>query len=197
MGHGRDRHMTRGFRAAGGGVAVDLDAEETEILRAMAGLVLELVEEPPEKDEFERIVGIGANTEKPDDPVLARLFPDAYSGDDADPSSSADFRRYTEDGLRLNKRANARSLIEELPAGGGGRVELDSGGAHAWLKSLNDVRLALGTRLGIDEEAHDAYLRGEAVVPESQAAALHLYDWLGMLQESLVEALFDVRREGE
>ncbi|MUL40111.1 DUF2017 domain-containing protein [Streptomonospora sp. PA3] len=184
--------MTRGFQAVGGGVAIDLDPDDAEILRAMAGLVLELVDPPPEKDEFERIVGIGTSTEKPDDPVLARLFPDAYSGDEAD--SSADFRRYTEDGLRLHKRENARSLMEALPASGGGRVELDLGTAHAWMKSLNDVRLALGTRLGIDEETQEAYQRGEAAVPEADATAMHLYDWLGVLQESLVQALFDAQR---
>ncbi|MBB5997504.1 DUF2017 domain-containing protein [Streptomonospora salina] len=187
--------MAFGFRAAaGGGVVIDLDSDEADILRAMGGLVLDLVEAPPEKDEFERIVGIGANAEKPDDPVLARLFPDAY-GDDA--GAAGDFRRYTEDGLRLHKRENARRILDALPADGGGRVDLDAGGAHAWMKSLNDVRLALGTRLGIDEETHDAYLRGEDAVPETDAAAMHLYDWLGMLQESLVEALSDAAEGGK
>ncbi|GAB3446160.1 DUF2017 domain-containing protein [Streptomonospora sediminis] len=175
-------------------MAIDLSSDDAEILRAMAGLVLELVEPPPEKDEFERILGIGDSTEKPDDPVLARLFPDAYSGDHAD--ASGDFRRFTEDTLREHKRENARSLMDALPASGGGRIELDRAGAHAWLKSLNDVRLALGTRMGIDQEAHDAYLRGEAAVPEADATAMHLYDWLGVLQESLVQALFEGHRPG-
>ncbi|QBI52901.1 DUF2017 domain-containing protein [Streptomonospora litoralis] len=186
--------MTRGFRAVGGGVAVDLDSDEAEILRAMAALVLEMVEAPPEKDEFERILGIGESTETPEDPVLARLLPDAYSGDDAD--LSGEFRRFTEDGLRLHKRENAQSLMDALPASGGGRVELDPAGGHAWLKSLNDVRLTLGTRLGIDEETQDAYMRGEDAVPEADATAMHLYAWLGELQETLVEALFEAGPEG-
>ncbi|MBV2367138.1 DUF2017 domain-containing protein [Streptomonospora nanhaiensis] len=185
--------MTKGFRPVRGGVTIDLDADEVEVLRSMAALVLDLVEPPPERDEFESIVGIGTSSTRPDDPVLARLFPDAYS-DDAE--SAGDFRRYTEDGLRRHKRENAQAVAAALPPRGGGRITLDLGDAHAWLKALNDVRLVLGTRLGVEEETFEAYLRGEYTVPESEAVAMHVYDWLGGLQETLVQALFGAGSKG-
>ncbi len=174
--------MTFGFRPTrDGGVTVKLDAEEVTVMRSMANLVLELVEPPDPKDEFAELVGIGSNEHKSDDPVLARLFPDAYEDDS---EAAGDFRRYTEDSLRQGKRANAETILAALPSSKG-RITLGPEDAHAWLKALNDVRLALGTRLGVSED-DEAHLRGD----ESGAAALHLYDWLGGLQESLVQALF-------
>ncbi|MBB6170354.1 hypothetical protein HNR23_000414 [Nocardiopsis mwathae] len=176
--------MTMGFRPDSGGVAIDLDAEESAVLRSMAALLLDLVEEPEPRDELAELVGIGGSAEKPDDPVLARLFPDAYGeGTEA----SGDFRRYTEDDLRRHKRENARTMLSGLPVAGG-TLRLDLAAAHAWMKALNDVRLALGTRLGVDEHTYAREGRGE--LSEGDAAALHIYDWLGKLQESLVQSLF-------
>ncbi|TQN30815.1 uncharacterized protein DUF2017 [Haloactinospora alba] len=177
--------MTIGFRSHQSGVAIELDADEAAVLRSMATLILDLVEPPAEKDEFAELVGIGGNSEKPEDPVLARLFPDAYTGDN---EAAGDFRRYTEDGLRQNKRGNAEVILADVPSTGG-TVTLDAERAHAWMKSLNDVRLALGTRIGADEETYEAYLNGEKQSNESDEAAMHIYDWLGGLQESLVQAL--------
>lgn len=175
--------MTFGFRPTGdGGVTVELDSDEVAVLRSMANLVLELVEPPPAKDEFGELVGIGGNDQKSDDPVLARLFPDAYSDDN---EAASDFRRYTEDELRQGKRANAETILGALPEANG-RITLGPQDAHAWMKALNDVRLALGTRLGVTEENYDTLVQGD----DSRSAALHLYDWLGGLQESLVQALF-------
>ncbi|MFC7326949.1 DUF2017 domain-containing protein [Marinactinospora rubrisoli] len=179
--------MTTGFRSAPhGGVSIDLDRDEAAVLRSMANLVLELVEPPAPQDEFAEMVGIGGSSEKPDDPVLARLFPDAYADDT---ESAGDFRRYTEDGLRRHKRENANAVLSALPESGG-RITLGRPEALAWMKSLNDVRLALGTRLGVEEESYQAHLRGERnAADSSNEAALHIYDWLGGLQDTLVHAL--------
>lgn len=181
--------MTNGFRPVPGGVTITLDADEAAVLRSMATLVLDVVEPPAggdADDEFAELVGIGRSSERPDDPVLARLFPDAYT-DDRD--AAGDFRRYTEDGLRRQKRENAESVLAALPVSGG-EMRLDTAGAHAWMKSLNDVRLALGTRLGVDEETHEAFLSGQARADDADSAALHVYDWLGGLQETLVQSLY-------
>ncbi|GAB3208321.1 DUF2017 domain-containing protein [Marinactinospora thermotolerans] len=178
--------MTMGFRPAPGGAAISLDPDEAAVLRSMAAMLLGLIEEPRADDEFARIVGIGSETEPPKDPVLARLLPDAYTGD---AEAAGEFRRYTEDDLRRHKRDNAQALVDSLPEAGG-EVVLDLAGGHAWLKALNDVRLALGTRLGVEEETYEAYLRGQAEpADEASAAALHVYEWLGALQDSLVHAL--------
>ena len=119
----------------------------------------------------------------PEDPVLARLLPDAY-GDD--PEAAGDFRRYTEQGLRSGKVAAAQTVLATLPAGGG-RVRLAAGDAEAWLRSLNDVRLALGVVLGITED-YEREL-SELDPEDPREAYLHIYDWLTFLQETLVRAL--------
>jgi hypothetical protein len=119
----------------------------------------------------------------PEDPVLARLLPDAY-GDD--PEAAGEFRRYTEPGLRSGKVAAAQTVLATLPAGGG-RVRLSAGDAEAWLRSLNDVRLALGVVLGITEDYESEF---GALDPEDpRQAYLHVYDFLTFLQETLVRAL--------
>ena len=119
----------------------------------------------------------------PEDPVLARLLPDAY-GDD--PEAAGEFRKYTEQGLRSGKVAAARTVLATLPSEGG-RVRLSAGDAEAWLRSLNDVRLALGVVLGItDDYEHES----GALDPEDpREAYLHVYDFLTFLQETLVRAL--------
>jgi hypothetical protein len=120
----------------------------------------------------------------PDDPVLARLLPDAYPDD---PAAAGEFRRYTESGLRSGKVAAARTVLDTLPEGGG-RVRLSAEQAQAWLRSLNDIRLALGVRLEVTEDRDAMLERADQGGP--QAAGLWIYDWLTLLQETLVEALW-------
>ncbi len=119
----------------------------------------------------------------PDDPVLARLFPDAYG---EDPEAAGEFRRYTEQGLRSGKVAAARTVLATLPSDGG-RVRLSAGDAEAWLRSLNDVRLALGVVLGITEDYEREFTGLDPEDPRQ--AYLHVYDFLTFLQETLVRAL--------
>ncbi|MGR6997856.1 DUF2017 domain-containing protein [Yinghuangia aomiensis] len=122
---------------------------------------------------------------RPRTSVLARLLPDAYRDDAA---ASAEFRRYTENDLRLRKVDNARTVRADIAAAGpGARVVLDEAHAQAWLGALNDLRLALGTNLGVTE---DLDLYAESLDPDDpRLAVLAVYHWLGVLQESLVEAL--------
>ena len=55
----------------------------------------------------------------------------------------------------------------------------------AWLAALNDVRLVLGVRLAVTEEATPADFAGD---PETEGA-FELYRYLSFLQEYVVEAL--------
>jgi hypothetical protein len=120
----------------------------------------------------------------PDDPVLARLLPDAYPDD---PAAAGEFRRYTESGLRSGKVAAARTVLDTLPEDGG-RIRLSPDEAQAWLRSLNDIRLALGVRLEVTEDRDAMLERASEAGP--RAAGLWIYDWLTLLQETLVEALW-------
>ena len=83
--------------------------------------------------------------------------------------------------------AAARTVLDTLPEDGG-RIRLSGDQAQAWLRSLNDIRLALGVRLEVTED-REATL-GRAGHDSPQAAGLWIYDWLTLLQETLVEALW-------
>lgn len=128
-------------------------------------------------------VRLSDNTTAPDDPVLARLFPDAYRDDD---EAAAEFRRYTEVGLRDGKLAAAATVLDDL--GSAGDIVIDHERAQAWLRALNDLRLALGTRLEITEEMHERF--GELDPDDPRFPAFAAYDWLSFLQESLVRAVW-------
>jgi Domain of unknown function (DUF2017) len=128
-------------------------------------------------------LGLAEAAELPDDPILARLLPDAYADD---PTASGEFRRYTEVGLRSGKVAAAQTVLDTLPASGG-RVRLSAGDAQAWLRALNDVRLSLGVVLGVTDDFDDTV--STLTADDPRAAYIGVYQWLAYLQESLVEAL--------
>ncbi|MET9874531.1 DUF2017 domain-containing protein [Actinacidiphila glaucinigra] len=179
--------------AAGGGAAVALDEVEISILRSLAVQLLELIgpgepaggTEPA--DPLAELFAEGP-TRPPQDPALARLFPDAYE-EEAD---SSDFRRYTEIDLRARKRDDALAVVRSLdaltPGGDGGAVlTLDTGQARQWLGTLNDLRLTMGTRLEVsDDEGSELYRLPDS---DPRKPLVMAYLWLGALQESLVETL--------
>jgi hypothetical protein len=185
-----------------GGAVVALDEVEIAILRSLAVQLMELVGPGEElgdsEDPLAALLSDGP-TEPPSDPALARLFPDAYGGPDArtdDEQSralSAEFRRFTENELRARKRDDILAVIRSLdaltPAGEEGAVlRLGPDESRQWLGALNDLRLAVGTRLEVtDDDQGDELYR----LPDSdpRKPMVMAYLWLGALQESLVETL--------
>ena len=136
------------------------------------------------QDPLAALVGMPTGpVERPSDPALARLLPDAY-GDDEE--AAAEFRRFTEADLRTGKRATASVVLASLAPylDRGGKVPLDRAQADAWLMCLNDLRLVLGTRLEVTEDT-------DLDVPEDdpRAQPLLVYGWLGWLQESLLASM--------
>ncbi|MFI1738349.1 DUF2017 domain-containing protein [Streptomyces sioyaensis] len=186
-----------------GGASVPLDEVEISILRSLAVQLMELIgpgEEAGEREGDDLLASIfnDGPSEPPADPVLARLFPDAYGGPDLVPdddvrAASAEFRRYTENDLRSRKREDALALIRALDtlapaAGGSAELRLKPEECRRWLGALNDLRLAIGTRLEVtDEEDGGELLR----LPDSdpRKPMVMAYLWLGGLQETLVESL--------
>jgi hypothetical protein len=63
-------------------------------------------------------------------------------------------------------------------------VRLDRDQAGAWLRSTNDIRLALGVRLDIDQDTEPP---DDPAGEEGQQLAV--YYWLTAVQGSLVDAL--------
>jgi len=162
-----------------GEISAIFTSQEIQVLLNLTEQLLELLGDselhtavPGESiDPFMNLMGLSTNEAPPEDPVLRRPLPNAYK----DEREAAEFRRYTEHGLREKKRAHALliheaivSRQEELE-----RVAEDSGVApwkedasvdraaldlsirdedtNSWLGGLNDLRLALAVRLGIGE----------------------------------------------
>ena len=145
-------------------------------------------------DPFEAMMDFSGPETEPEDPVLARLFPTAYPGD---AEASAEFRRFTEGTLRDGKANAAIAIIDGLEEAGLPSelteeglmidVELDEPDAEIWMRSFTDLRLALATRLGVEEGDEAVW----AAMPDDdpRAQAHDIYDWVGYLQETLVHAL--------
>ncbi|MFD7238075.1 DUF2017 domain-containing protein [Streptomyces syringium] len=188
----------------GGGAAVALDQVEVSILRSLAVQLLELIgpgadQGPEETDPLARLFAEGPS-EPPADPALARLFPDAYGapGSEQDAQArayAAEFRRYTENDLRARKREDALAVVHSLDTltltgddDSDAVLRLSADECRQWLGALNDLRLAIGTRLEIgDEDDSDELFRLPDEDPRKPMVMAYL--WLGGLQETLVESL--------
>ena len=179
-----------------------LAAAEASLLRNLVGQVMELIgpqdsvvppdgaasrdpdiTAPDDLAHLEAMLHEPGSAVAPEDPVLARLLPDAYTDD---PDAAGEFRMYTEPALRSAKQEVAQQMLDTLPEAGG-RIQLTHDQALAWLKALNDVRLALGTKLGVTEEFEQDWAKLKPDDP--QWSAYEVYAWLGAVQESLVQAL--------
>ncbi len=171
-------------RARKGTVTVRLAPGESQLLTRCALDLLELLG-PEAAVEADLFAGLGETVERPQDPAVLRLFPDAYATTDvAGREATADFRRYTEGDLRAAKRKDARTFLATLEAGNAA-VALDREETAAWLGCLNDLRLVLGSRLGVTEDTELDDTDDDA--PERHA--LLVYTWLGGVQELLLQRL--------
>lgn len=182
-----------------GRVIATFSGFEADLLRSLASQLVELLRDqaavPQEAiDPLEAMFDFSGPVTEPDDPVLARLFPTAYPDDD---EAAADFRRYTEQGLRHGKAEAACAIIDALEDAGLPAdtfedglmidVELTPAEAETWMRSFTDLRLALATRLGIEEDDEERWAALPDDDPRSQAH--DIYEWVGYLQETLVGAL--------
>jgi hypothetical protein len=156
------------FRARGDELVARLDGAEAGVL----GLLLDQLEQLLDADDVS------------EDPVLQRLLPEGHRGN---AELAADYRDLTEESLRSAKAEDLATVRATLPPSGGD-VRLDPDQAEAWLRSTNDLRLALGVRLDITEDTEPP---DDPVGEEGQQLAV--YYWLTAVQGSLVDALVDGR----
>jgi hypothetical protein len=179
-----------------GACVATFTAFEADLLRSLAGQLIELLRNetaaPESADPLEAMLDFSGPTLEPEDPVLARLFPTAYPADD---EAAAEFRRYTETELRNGKASGAASIIDALEDAGltpqpeDGMfidVELSREAAITWMRSFTDMRLAIATRLEI-EEGDEEYWH-ELAEDDPRAQVHDIYEWVGYLQETLVQA---------
>lgn len=187
------------YHRRGKQIAATFSGFEADLLRSLASQLIELLHDevslPQEtSDPLEALLDFSGPTTEPEDPVLARLFPTAYPDDE---EAAGEFRRFTEGSLRESKAAGASSIVEALEEAGlppelleDGLmidVELDAAEAETWMRSFTDLRLALATRLDIEEGDEDYWDQLSEEDPRSQVYGI--YQWLGYLQETLVESL--------
>jgi len=142
-------------RRRGALIRVDLTGTEVDLLAAMLDDFGLLLEEPD-----------------PADPVIQRLYPDGYTDDD---EASEEYRGLVESDLRTERSARLQACRAELPEGAG-RLELDAEAADRWLRVLNDLRLALGTRLEITDDNE----------LDETDPSVNIYSWLTAVQDTLI-----------
>jgi Domain of unknown function (DUF2017) len=199
-------------RARKGGARAGFPPLEANLLRNLSRQLIELLRDDGRRgqrngDSLESLFDFDEPVAPPEDPVLARLLPAAYEDDE----KAAEFRRFTEHGLRESKVVQATTVIESLERGGLAddelplppdssglqdaplddaaevEVDLDADDVQAWLRCLTDLRLALAERLEITEEDPSAFDHVDEDDPRTGMYAV--YGWLGYLQETLVDAI--------
>lgn len=156
------------FTRRGDGIRWTLQTWEPQLLRDL-------------RDDLHRLVTQADG----DDPAVARLFPVASRGDD---EADAELRRLIHDDLLAGRLAGLDALVEVLDRAedrrGAPRVDLTEDEPALVLGVLNDVRLALGARIGVENVDREDVDEDHPLAP-----TLALMDHLAYLQESLLGAL--------
>ena len=188
-------------------IHIDLLPQEAELLGSLVTQTILLMQDysplPLDDNPVLAALDIGGSSDLPDDPALARLFPDAYE----DAEQSQEFRQLVEQGLINRKLVDAATvsnaltearahaylqgrgedfdgdLDEAAQDGHEQRVSVSPEHFEAWIRTLNTVRLAVAARVDITSvEVHQVKLHD----PETRPTVL-VYDWLGVLLEGFIE----------
>ena len=174
-----------------GALRVRLDFDEAHLLDQLTGQLIELLQSHSrtalDPDPLFASLEVGGSEATPEDPALARLFPDAYEGD----TEASQFRRVTEQGLINRKLQDAMLVTSELGLGTGPaegdepepvEIEVTRATLSAWVRTLTALRLAIAARIGLDsEDDHGRLLE----VTETRGTVL-VYDWLAAILESIL-----------
>jgi hypothetical protein len=111
------------------------------------------------------------------DPALGRLFPPAYQDDE---EANAEYARLMRDDILAERTAAIDTFERTIDARRVTEEEL-----LAWMGSVNDLRLVLGTRLEVTEEMYEREIDEHT----PNANQLAIYHYLGWLVEQMVEAV--------
>ena len=169
------------IRPDGEQIVIQIEPFEVKILGDLANQLLDITSPNSEvvenEDPLAALIGIDSQAAKPTDPISSRLFPDAYPDD---PDASMEFRRFTERSLRETSVTRAKRVLGDLE----GRTELtlNPDQWQQWVGFLNSLRLALGTRLEIDQESWNE----ERSESDPLYQLYELYNWLTWMQETLI-----------
>lgn len=180
-----------------GTIRVRFEVDEAQLLDQLTSQLIDLLQSHSgtalDPDPLFASLEVGGSSETPDDPALARLFPDAHEEENA----ASVFRQVTEQGL-LNRKlqdasevANALGLpripdflpdVADLGSAEPIEVMISAAAFPAWLRHLTALRLAVAARIGLDrDEDHDRLLGDE----ETRGTVL-VFDWIAAILESLL-----------
>lgn len=148
-------------RVRGGRFALRITGAERDVLRSLPAQLRQLM----------------TRQEARANPDLRRLFPTAYPDD---PAKAAEYDAMVRDDLVAERLAAIDVMERTIDSDRLSEEEL-----LAWLSSINDLRLVLGTRLDVAEDL------SELDVPpdDPRAESLALYAYLSILEEDAVAAL--------
>jgi hypothetical protein len=148
-------------RTRAGDFIVDLRKADRELLRSLADQLRETLTGTPPSD----------------DPAVARLFPPAYPDD---PLRNLDYEHLAADDLMRGRLEGLAVLQRTADA-----KRISEADLLMWMRTVNDARLVLGTRLDVTEESEFDDFAGDT------KASFAVYTYLGAVVASIVDALGD------
>lgn len=155
----------RRFRSRPGGIEVSLRGDEVDVLSLMMPV----------------LSSVGSES---GDPASQRLSVAAYR-DDQD--AQAEYERLMEPELERHRQVDRAVVVSSLEAARRGPVSLTLSEADSWLMVINETRLALAARLGIEEEGWGTTMGSRGRPAPEMALLVYLTE----VQDDLIEALAD------
>ena len=141
----------------GGGVDVDLPRDLRELLASLAKQLTELINDP----------------EAARDPGVVRLFPPASVDD---PLEALGFEQLMGEALRAGKLEAAAVLRATAEA-----THLSGEETLAWMRSLNDIRLVIGSRLDIQDDSDVEAMFADPLLEQAAVVYVALSELVEML----------------
>lgn len=146
--------MLQSFVSQPEGYVTEIDDEVAVILQQLLGETITVLDAPAESSVLTAIT-VDERRDEPDDPTLRILLPSMSS----DPDEAQSLRAMTEDTLRTEKSARLEAIDEALREVAGGlsnQIIVPRKYVWEWLSGLNDLRLVLAQRLGVETEEQRA-----------------------------------------
>lgn len=138
---------------------------------------------PDEVDALSLLPGVLASVgREAGDPAAERLSVAAYPDDE---EAQAEYGRLMAPELERQRKRDRATVSSSLDAARRGPVDLSMAEADSWLMVINEARLALAARLGIQEEGW-GLSRDRSGVPVPEMALLV---YLTEVQDDLISAL--------
>ena len=184
----------------GQGLRLLLDHDEAAMLDQLVAQLIQLLQSHSstalDPDPLFASLEVGGSDATPDDPALARLFPDAYEQD----AAAGAFRSVTEQGLLNRKLQDAMDVTAALGLGGGApengalvEVDISHATLPAWVRTVTALRLAIAARIGFGDQQD----RSRLLDDEETRGTVLVFDWLAAILESVLAIVESGEPDGD